>query len=213
MSAKHIIKSEPRTIIGRKVKTLRKQGLVPVNVYGRGITSQSLQIKAADFQKLYKQVGESTLVYLDERPVLVRNVTRHPVSGQILHIDFNQVNLKEKVKAQVKVVLVGESPAVKESKGILVAMTDHVEIEALPADMPEHIEVDISGLAEAGQAVTIKEVKLNKNLVVLDDSETELVRIEELAKEEVKEVAATPETPAAVEATPANETTPGPAIS
>lgn len=206
---KHILAHEKRSALGRKVKNLRKNGIVPGNVYSKAAPSENIQIKLADFEKLYKQVGESTLVYLGDKPTLIRQIVRHPVSGQILHLEFNQVNLKEKVKAQVKIVLTGEAPAVKDGKGIMVQQTDHVEIEALPADMPEHIEVDISSLEEADQAITVKDLKLDQKLSAATDADTVLVKIEHLAKEEVKE------TPVAAEVAPvvADETTPGPAVS
>lgn len=206
---KHTLAYEKRTALGRKVKNLRKNGMVPGNVYSKAAPSENVQVKLADFEKLYKQVGESTLVYLGDKPTLIRQIVRHPVSGQILHLEFNQVNLKEKVKAQVKIVVIGEAPAVKDGMGIMVQQADHIEIEALPADMPEHFEVDISKLSEAGQAITINDLKLNNKFTALTDPETVLVRIEELAKEEVKEAPAVEAAPAAA----VDETTPGPVVS
>lgn len=184
---KHILKAEPRKITGRKIKSLRAQGLIPANVFGKDLKSHSLQIKAADFIKLYKEVGESTLIYLDDRPVMIHEVAVHPVTDQILHVDFHQVNLKEKTTAPVAIKLTGESPAEKDKQGILVQQLDELEIEALPADMPESIEVSVASLAAEGDTILVKDIKVSVKLTVKTDPEAIVVKIERLAKEEVKE--------------------------
>lgn len=199
---KHTLKVQPRTIVGRKVKTLRSVGTVPANIYGKATASQSIQVNEKEFTKVFQQVGESTVLYLqvesekETRPTLVRQVVYHPVSGQILHIDFNQVNLKEKIAAPVSLELTGEAPAVRESLGILVQQLHEVEIEALPMDMPEHITVDISALAEVDQAIHVKDLRVDAKLTVTDDPEKIVVKIEKLAAEEKIEA------PVSAEATP-----------
>ncbi|KKU74320.1 MAG: 50S ribosomal protein L25, partial [Candidatus Amesbacteria bacterium GW2011_GWB1_47_26] len=187
MAIKHILKAEPRKITGRKVKSLRSQGLIPANVFGKDVKSQSLQVKASDFSKLYKEVGESTLIYLDDRPVMVHEVAVHPVTDKILHVDFHQVNLKEKTTAEVAIKLTGEAPAEKEKQGILVQQLHELEIEALPADMPESIEVSIASLAADGDAIYIKDISVSSKLTIKTDPESIVVKIEPLAKEEPKE--------------------------
>lgn len=198
--------------MGRDVKKLRSQKLVPGNVFGRKIDSTNLQVSAKDFSKLFKEVGESTLIYLDikgekePRPVMVSEVTKHPVTGQLLHVAFHQVDLKEKVSAKVAVKLSGEAPAEKEKLGILVQQADEIEIEALPTDMPENITVDVSLLSTVGSSITVKDLKLESNkLSVKTDPETIIVKIEELAKEEVVAPPPAPEA-AAEEAAPVDET-------
>lgn len=210
MSTKHILKAQTRTITGRKVKQLRAGGLIPANVFGKKINSISVQIGASDFNKIYAEVGESTLVYLevaeekDARPVLVREVAYHPVSGSVLHVDFNQVNLKEKVTAPVQIELVGESPAETERLGILVQQLDEIEVEALPTDMPEKLEVSVAGLTAVNDAILVKDLKVGEEVTIKSDPEAIVAKIEALAKEEVVEAPAT-ETP--VEgATPAEGT-------
>lgn len=207
MSNKHILSASPRKITGRKIKALRSQGFIPANVFGKDLKSQSLQVKAADFSKLYKGVGESTLVYLsvegekEDRPVMVHDVALHPVTDQILHVDFHQVNLKEKTTASVAIKLTGEAPAEKEKQGILVQQLSELEIEALPEDMPESVEISIESLTTEGDTLQIKDIKLSGKLTVKSDPEAIVVKIEPLAKEEPKE-----EVPAPVEApTPEGE--------
>ncbi len=196
MSTKHHLQAEPRKITGRKIKSLRSLGLIPANVFGKGLKSHSLQIKAINFAKLYTEVGESTLIYLrivgekEDRPVMVHEVAVHPVTDKILHVDFHQVNLKEKTIAEVSIKLTGESPAEKEKQGILVQQLNELEIEALPADMPESIEVSVESLAAEGDTVLVKDIKLSDKLTVKTDPVAIVVKIEPLAKEEPIEVPA-----------------------
>ena len=189
---------QPRQTLGRKVKKLRAQGVVPANVFGKKIPSVNLQLSTKDFQKKYSEVGESTLVYLQvegektDRPVMVSQVTRDPVTGNILHVSFRQVDLKQKVTAPVTVKLTGEAPAEKEKLGILVQQLDEIEVEALPADLLDHVDVDVSGLAEVNQAIFAKDLKLDSKLALKTEPDAIVAKIEPLAKEEVKEVAPLP---------------------
>jgi large subunit ribosomal protein L25 len=200
MSNKHTLSIEPRLIVGRKVKSLRRTGLTPANIFGKTADSANVQINTKLFEKLFAQTGvfaqtgESTLIYLQtagqpDRPVLVREVTKHPVTGQLLHVDFNQVNLKEKVIAPVEIELIDEAPAEKEKLGILVQQLDSVEVEALPADMPEKLEVSLSGLVEVSSAILVKDIVVDPRKVeIKSDPEMIVAKIEALAAEEPKEV-------------------------
>lgn len=220
MTNKHTLKAKVREITGRKVKQLRAQGFIPGNVYGKGIPSVSLQLNTLEFLKAFKNASESTLFYLQiegektERPILVRQVTIHPVSGLTVHIDLNQVNLKEKVKTAVAIKLVGESPAEKEGLGVLVQQIDDLEVEGLPTDIPEFVEVSVVGLVDLDQAVLVSDLKLGDKVEVLTDKDQVVAKIAPMAKEEVVEVPvaeATAEgaTPAGSTETP--ETAPAPA--
>lgn len=203
---KHILSAKFRKIVGRKVKTLRASGVVPANIFGSDTKSVSVQVLASEFSKLYKQVGESTLIYLriegekEPRPVMVHEVHTNPVSGQVQHVDFRQVNLKEKVVANVPLVVVGESLAQKDSLGILVQPTSELEIEALPTEMPQNIEIDISRLSAVHESIAAKDIKLSSGLTLKSDPEAIVAKIEPLAAEEPKEIPA--EIPAEGEATP-----------
>ena len=97
--SKHTLSFQTRTLTGRKVKSLRKEGLTPAVVYGKKTKTESIQVNTKEFVKLFSQIGESTLVYLGERPTLVRDVTYDAVSGLPLHVDFLQVDLKEKMES------------------------------------------------------------------------------------------------------------------
>lgn len=187
--SKHTLSFQTRTLTGRKVKSLRREGLTPAVVYGKKTKTESIQVNTKEFVKLFSQIGESTLVYLGERPTLVRDVTYDAVSGLPLHVDFLQVDLKEKVKANVPVKLVGEAPAEKDKLGVLVQQLEEIEVEALPTDMPEHIEVDVAILTEVDQAIHVKDLKLSSKVEVLSDADQIIAKIEPMAKEEPVEVA------------------------
>lgn len=182
---------EKRKITGRKVKALRREGILPANIYGKKEKSLSVQLEAKSFLPVFKEVGETGLIELkvadekEARPVLIHNVQFHPVDEIPLHVDFYQVDLKEKVTTKVPVELIGESPAVKDKIGILIQPLSEVEVEALPADLPEKIEVNISGLKAINDAVAVSDVKLPEGVKVLTEGKEILVKIEPLAKEEV----------------------------
>jgi large subunit ribosomal protein L25 len=186
------LKAEKRTVTGRKVKNLRRDGLLPANIYGKNEASQSLQLNVKDFEKTYKQAGETGLVELsiggDVKHVLISNIHVNPVTDQFLHVDFRQVSLKEKVVANVPVEIVGEAQAEKDGIGTLVVQLNEVEVEALPLDLPESFNVDVSTLVEVDQAIYVKDLKYDKAKVeIKDDLEAIVAKIEPPQKEEVVE--------------------------
>lgn len=183
------IQAKKRTTLGRKVKKLRREGLLPANLYGNKVKSQALEIPIKEFQKVYEQVGESGLVDLmvdgQANPILIHNVQLHPVTDEPLHADFHKVSLTEKTVATVPIELVGESPAVEQKIGILIQPMSEVEVEALPADLPEHLDINISGLAQIDDVVTVADISFDKAKVEIKANPEEVVaKIEPLAKEE-----------------------------
>ena len=194
------LKAKIRKDIGRKVKLLRKEGILPANIYGKKIKSESIQIDLKEFMAVYKKAGDTGLLYINERPVLVANIQKDPVSDSLLHIDFHQVDLKEKVEAKVPIELVGESPAEKQSIGTVVQYLKEIEVEALPTDLPDKFEIDISKLTEVDQMVHVKDLSFDKSKVEFKtDLEEILVKVEPPQKEEVVAPPAT-EVPAEGEA-------------
>lgn len=191
--AKHTLKAQPRSLVGHKVKQLRRTGSIPANVFGKDTPSASIQVAQKALESLVKEAGESALVYLQvegekaERPAMVAELHRDPVTGAFLHAAFKQVSLKEKTTTAVGVKLIGEAPAEAEKKGILVQQLHEVEVEALPADMPENLEVDVSSLAEVDAAIYVKDIKVDDKLTLKSDPEAIVVAIEPLAAEEVVE--------------------------
>lgn len=194
---KEKLKAEERKVTGRKVKMLRAKSILPANIYGKKVKSEAIEIPMADFEKIFKEAGETTLIDLTVgkkvHPVLISNIQVHPVTGELLHVDFREVDLKEKVHATIPVELTGESPADKQGVGVLVQLVDEVEVDALPTDLPEKFEINIDGLAEVDNAVTVKDIKVDKSKVeILNDKDQIIAKVEALQKEE--EIAPAPAT-------------------
>lgn len=175
--------AEPRTTLGKRVARLRRDGVLPANVFGRGIESVAVQIDVRASRKLLREHGTNTLVSLQvagedaPRPVVVRNVGRHPVTHVPLHLDFYQVDLSRPITGSVPVLLTGESIAVKDLGGVLLVGADSVQIEALPAAMPSHLDVAIDDLAEFDATVTVGDLDLPEGVTVLSDPGQMLARI------------------------------------
>ncbi len=187
---KYILKAEKRVLLGSKVKKLRRLGTIPANVFGHTIESQAIQVSEVEFNRVYKQAGETSLIWIKiegedkERPTLVKALTNNPVTGQKYHIDFHQVNLKEKVTANIPVELVGEAQMVKDGLAIIDLNLHEIEVEALPTDLPESVDFDISLLKEIGDSLKVGDVKLSSEVTVLTDPEMTVVALGALQKEE-----------------------------
>lgn len=187
------LKAEKRKVLGKHVKKLRREGILPANVYGKSIKSESLQVNQAEFDKVYKEAGETGLVDLEydgkSIPVLIHNVTSN-FRGLVLHADFFQVNLKEKVKAMVPIETIGEPKAVLDKIGILMNILSEVEVEALPEELPEKIEVNVEHLANIDDQITVADLKIPTGVEVLTDKEQVVSKIGELITKEAQEQAA-----------------------
>jgi large subunit ribosomal protein L25 len=182
------LKAEERTVLGKKVKKLRKEGFLPGNVYGKGLNSYALQVKLTDFENVYKEAGETGLVDLSydgqSKPVLIKNLQQNYATRTLLHVDFYQVNLKEKVKTTVPVVLLGEPKAVTDKVGLILQTQSDVEIEALPDKLPENIEISVEHLAEIGEQITVADLKAPEDVTILTDPAQTVAKIVEPVVEE-----------------------------
>lgn len=193
-----------RTITGKKVKALRRQGQTPATIYGHEMKPLSVQFSTLDLEKIFLNAGESSLVEVNlddtKYPVLFKNPQFDPVTGDLIHLDCYKVNLKEKITATVPLELVGESPAVKNGN-TLVSVTDEIEVEALPSDLPEKIEINIDYLLEVDQKITVGDIRLDSDKVeIKTDPEQVIVIIEAPRAEEIIE---TPEAELSPEDVPA----------
>ena len=182
-----------RTVFGRKTKQLRKKGIVPANIFGKNIKSLAIELESSILLDTMRKAGETNLIHLKIKgdtkahPVLVSGYAQDPVSGFMLHVDFHEVDLKQKVTATVPLKTVGESEAVK-SGMVLVMMKNELEVEALPTDLPDAIEVDISVLTEVGSTIHAKDLKFDRSKVTVEIADEEVIAtIQEPAKEEVVE--------------------------
>src|SRR3989344_1336765 len=182
------LKAEARTILGSGVKALRKSGYIPAVLYGKGQESISLQIPVKDFNKVLKEAGESTLVYVEvgghSYPTIIHDVALDPAKDTIVHADFYKVSLTEKVKTKVPVEFVGESPAVKDLAGILVKNVNELEVEALPQNLLHEISVDISSLVAFNDQILVKDIKFGSDVKLLADEDLILVTVKEPKSQE-----------------------------
>lgn len=190
---KIILKAENRELQGRKAGQLRRRGILPGNVFGRDVKSQSIQIDVKEFKKVFEKAGETNIVEVElaktVRPVLIHNVQVDPVSNEMLHVDFLQVDLKKKVTAEVPVEVVGISPAEKQSLGTVVQYIYEIGVETLPTEIPDKFEIDISLLTDVDQMVQVKDLKVDTAKVKIEqDPEAIIVKVEP-PKEEKEEVA------------------------
>jgi large subunit ribosomal protein L25 len=191
---------KPRRVLGKKVAALRRQGVTPANVYGRNLESKAVEVETVVLTHLLRSAGRNVIIDLhiegedSPRPVMLRAVQREPATSKLLHVDFYQVSLTQKMRAEVPLILVGEAPAVAEFGGILLQSLDSISVEALPGDIPPHVEVDVSTLARLDDAVHVRELPIDPTkLYVMTDAELVVAKVAAprlVAAEEAEEVAA-----------------------
>ncbi|PIR98586.1 MAG: 50S ribosomal protein L25 [Candidatus Colwellbacteria bacterium CG10_big_fil_rev_8_21_14_0_10_41_28] len=182
------LKTEKREILGREVKSLREKGLIPAELYGNGIENVHLSIEEDEFKRVYKEGGESTLIYVkfdnESRPVLIHNVQLNPINGSILAVDLYEVNMKEKISTNVPLDFIGEAPAVEDVGGVLITSLDEVEIEALPINIPHDIKVDLSVLDEIGKSIQVSDLLAGDKFEILTEGDITIASIAEPREEE-----------------------------
>lgn len=191
------IAATKRETLGKKTKNIRRERKIPAVVYGEGIESTPLTISTQEFIKVYRAAGETTLIDLkyndSNEKVLVDEVQFHPITSVPIHASFHKVNLKEKIKANIPVKVLGEelSPIVKSGGGLVLVLLNEIEVEALPADLPQHFEVDVSGLEAIGQNILVSELKYDRDKVEILNAKADdmIVKIDYAEmQEEVEEV-------------------------
>jgi large subunit ribosomal protein L25 len=175
------LNARPRTETGRHVQALRREGDVPAVLYGHKVTSMALAIDAKELERTWRHAGRTHLVDLHvegqraTRKALIKDLQFHPRSGRMLHVDFFAVNLREKITAEVPVIVVGESPAVQQRLGQVQQVISTIRIESLPGDLPAQLTVDISGLEEVDQAINLGDITLPPGVVLVHAELTETV--------------------------------------
>lgn len=187
------LKVSHRDILGKKVRFLRREGLTPVNVYGPKIESLPLQVQTSLLKRLIARAGMNALINLKvdaarkPRTVMIRDIERDPLTQELLHVGFFQVEMTHKVKVEVPLLFIGEAPAAKSSRVMLIENLTSLEVEALPADLPRNIEVDLSVLEEIGQAIHVRDIQVDEGVEVLTEASHLVVSAME-ARAEVEEV-------------------------
>jgi large subunit ribosomal protein L25 len=192
-----VLEITPRTELRKQNRGLRAAGGVPGVVYGHRVDPVSVTLPRRGFERAFHKVGRTQLLDLkidgegSPRKVLVREVQYDPRGGGVLHVDFYQVNLKKKITADVPVVLVGESPAVQRHDGELQQNVNSLRVSCLPADIPEHVEVDVSGLEAVDDGIRVGQLYVPAEVEILNDPEELVVKIaviREIEEEEPVEV-------------------------
>lgn len=188
MSKAITLKAKVRDIVGKKVKKMRENDMIPAVMYGHKIASQNLSVNYLDFKRVFDKAGESALIELETGDnkvnVLVHDIQTEPMSGKISHVDFFQVNMKEEVETEISLEFVGESPAVKELGGVLMKNLDAIMVKCLPADLPEKYEIDLSKLATFDDVIVVKDLPVSEKIEIMIDPETVIASVQEPRTEE-----------------------------
>jgi large subunit ribosomal protein L25 len=191
---KVVLKAEKRDVIGKQVRAMRRAGKLPAVIYGRHTDPVSIALDAHNASLVLGRLTSSSLVTIDldgqEYQALVREKQRDYIKNRLLHVDFLAVSLNETLTATVSINFVGVSTAVKDFNAVLVTNLQSLEVECLPTDLPERIEVDISVLNRPGESIRVRDVKVSDKVRILDDPDT-TVAVASFAKVE-EEVAGVP---------------------
>lgn len=184
-----------RENLGRKAQYVRDAGKIPAVIYGHKVENQNLELNYVEFEKVLEQAGESTILDVvvgDKAPLkaLISEVQYEPVSGRIRHVDLHQINMKEKINANVEIKFIGESRVVKEDGGTVMHNISEVEIRCMPSDLFHEIIVDVADLKEFDDVITIADLKIPANVEIIDHEPDAVVAIAMKPKVEVEEVVA-----------------------
>jgi large subunit ribosomal protein L25 len=199
MASNHTLDAGVREVIGKKVKHLRKQGLIPATVYGKGFAPVSISVDERAFMGIYRRSGKTALIDLNiagaAASVFVQEVQRHPLSRNIIHIDFKAVDLKVAIHIEVPITTVGESPMVARGDAMINHVLNSVMVEALPAELPQHIEVDVSGLDELDKSIAVADIPAATGYKILTDPAQVLISLTQVRAVEDEPAAETPAEP------------------
>jgi large subunit ribosomal protein L25 len=197
------LKTEKRVITGKKVKKLRREGIIPLNLYGQKMKSISLQSSFADFSQAYKKAKLTHVIYLqlgkDEYPALIQNIQRFPTKAGFQHADLKKIDLKAKTEVDVPIETVGELEVIKSGEADLLIIQNRVKVECLPTNIPEKITVDLAKLSGIGAEVKIKDLPTSADYEYKDPAEQLVIQIAEAKKEEIVVPAAPTEVPEGAE--------------
>ena len=185
---------DPRSVLGKKVKLLRKADVIPVHLYGRGIESRSLQCDGKTLLGVLTQAGRNTPITVTitgqsgQELAFVREIQWDPLRGDMVHVDFMRVDIAEVVTAFIPVSLTGESPAVRLVRGTVVQQLREVEVQALPLDMPAEMSVDLAMIADPADVIRVRDLAVPASVTLLTDPEDAIARFE-VARDEPEPVA------------------------
>lgn len=200
------MQAQRRTVMGKAVKQLRRQGIIPANISGQDSTPTPIQVDRGELERFMKDHQRATLIRMAlpgaaDQTALIGRVQRDPVSGKILHVDFMHIEMNQPIRTRIPIHLMGESTAVKNGDGMALTVINDVEVEALPADIPEVIVVDITGLADVGDTMYVRDLALPPGVRLAHANLDEpLVKIVHVRRAEAEAAAAAPAGEAASQA-------------
>lgn len=177
------LKLSQRKVVGKKVKALRRQGIVPVHVYGTGTDPLALQVDTQVLSRILPRVGTNVPLSLEieeqdgENICFVREVQRHPVTENVIHVDFFRVDVSQTTQAEVPITVVGTAPAVRDLNGTLMQPLQSILVEALPMNIPASIEIDVSGLDDFDKALHVSDVIVDSRVTIVTNAEEMIARI------------------------------------
>ncbi|MEA3374853.1 MAG: 50S ribosomal protein L25 [Chloroflexota bacterium] len=190
------LEAKRRSVLGSKVKRLRREGWVPGVIYGHGFEPVPLKFDKYDLRAVLSQVGGSQLINVkvddaDEVEfALLRDVQRDVITGDLLHVDFYRVMMTETITTEIPLLTTGESPIAERKEGILLHGVSEIEVECLPGDLVDAIEVDLSELTEIGQAISVGDLAVPSGVNVLTDPDEMIARLVPLEEVELERPAA-----------------------
>jgi large subunit ribosomal protein L25 len=187
------LKATNRDTLGKKVRHLRREGITPIHLFGHGTQSLSLQCDTRELETVLSHAGHTGLINIKidhekkARMAVVRDYGRDWRNKQLVHVDFYQVMMGEKIKLDVPAVVVGEAPALRAKENMLAQELDTLHVECLPGKIPDTIKVDVSSLNEPGQAIRVKDISLDEGITILNEPELVIVKISRRHVEKMEE--------------------------
>ena len=174
------IDGQPRGEVGKRVRYLRRQGITPANLYGRGMESVSFQVETRELERIVYEGAKSALVNVsvggEQYSALLRALQRHPVTRFPLHAEFFRVELDKLIQTQVPIHVVGEAPAARLPMALVSQIMHEITVECFPADIPPAIEVDLSPLVEIGDSIFVRDLATPDDATILAEPEQVVVR-------------------------------------
>ena len=176
-----ILQIQKRTTEGKKVKTLRNQGITPIHLYGSEFDSASMQVKMSALINILNLAGFSSPITLNDGKndiiAFAREVQRHPLTEQILHVDFQIVGKDDQVEVEVPINLIGESPAVKNLGGVLIKLMETIRVSSKVDSVPKSLELDISVIESLEQSILVGEIEIAEGVQIVSDETFAVARV------------------------------------
>jgi large subunit ribosomal protein L25 len=181
---------KPRAIVGKQVRALRRSGWIPLSLYGAHMQARNFQAEERALRVVLNKAGHNRLIYLDtgdgKHVVVAREIQREPISGKFWHVDFQEISLTEKMDVEVRIVFVGNSPAVQRNEGLLIHGLDAVTIRVLPTELISEIQVDVSGLQNVNDALHVSDIRVGDEIEILTSAEELIAKVISVREEVIE---------------------------